>query len=78
MPDPISPYQLRLMVAKAAATLPVAQARIHTLKQPRSLSGTYAKGRWSPSCTTANFAEPEQVGPRDRPALGEARRNPSS
>lgn len=78
MPDPLHPYQLRLMVAKAAATLPRGDARIHTLKQPRSLSGTYAKDRWSPSCTTANFAEPEEVGPRDRPTLGEARRNPSS
>ncbi len=66
---PISPYLLRLLVAKAAATLPTADTRIHTLKQPRSLSGTYANDRWSPSCTTAAFAEPVEVGLRDRPAL---------
>ena len=69
MPDPISPYQLRLLVAKAAATLPLSEARIHTLKQPRSLSGTCLPDRWSPKCTTAHFAEPEVAGPRDRPPL---------
>ena len=71
MPDPISPYQLRLMIAKAAAALPVAEARIHTLKQPRSLSGTYAtEPGWDRTPAIFPFGEMvAEAHPRHRPAL---------
>ena len=71
MPDPISPYQLRLMVAKAAATLPRGDARIHTLKQPRSLSSTYAaEPRWDRTPAIDPFGEMvAEANPRHRPAL---------
>ena len=71
MPDPISPYQLRLMIAKAAAALPVAEARIHTLKQPRSLSGTYAtEPRWNRTPAMDPFGERvEAASVRERPPL---------
>ena len=59
------------MVAKAAATLPRAESRIHTLKQPRSLSGTYAREpRWDRTPAIDPFGERvEAAHPRHRPAL---------
>ena len=42
----LHPYHLRQMIRAAVSAHPPTAPRIHTMKQPRSLSGTYAKDRW--------------------------------
>ena len=60
----LHPYHLRLMIRAAVAANPPRAPRIHTMKQPRSLSGTYAKDRWDRTPPIDLAATPVQITPQ--------------
>ena len=73
----LHPYHLRQMIRAAVAANAPRAPRIHTMKQPRSLSGTYARDRWNRTAAIDYAAEMVEVTPQTPAMLDPPRPRPA-